>query len=356
MIARLAFTAIFFVGFEALLFHTSIYPSLLAPESTTGKMEIRLRDEQRRAKKDHNQILGIGDSRMALVPRIANETSSETGYTYASISLGGIMPRCWYYALRTADPTAHAYTAIVMSTNDYNEPDNPEDVRDRESDLHYLGARLTLRDLPVFPWTYHDTGLQWIVVRDMLLKGLLYKRDFQVFLVNPVARIHDIREWDKNSVEWLNNFAAPEQSLDGLEIDWRHRTARFPDRFTPELRQNIIDSLLHAPYPQNGVFTEYLVESYARVLNYYRGSGTKLIFLRVPRAPVPLPDEPPKLNSAVRRLAREPNVVLLDEHLFDSLERPEFFHDAWHLNRVGLDRFSRILAVEIRKVLGPPKS
>ena len=33
------------------------------------------------------------------------------------------------------------------------------------------------------------------------------------------------------------------------------------------------------------------------MIDYYRGSGTKLIFLRVPRAPVSPPDAPPKLDE-----------------------------------------------------------
>jgi hypothetical protein len=316
---------------------------------------MRLRNELARPKKDHNQILTIGDSRMALVPRIANAMTSETGYTYGDISLGGSMPRCWYYALRAADPAAHGYRAVVMNSNDYDEPDSLEDVRDRQSDLHYLAAELRLSDLSVFPWTYHEPGLRWLAARDMLLKGLLYKPDFLAFLANPFSRIEHVRRSDRESADWMYEYQETEDSLAGLEIDWQHRTARFPDRFTGEQRQSLTDALLHEPFPQNGRYTEYLQDCYARVLNDYRGSGTKLIFLRVPRAPVSPPDRPLKLNSAVRRLRFEPDVVLLDEHLFEGLERPEFFRDPWHLNRAGMDRFSRILAVELRKALGPPK-
>lgn len=356
VLARLAATAIFFASFEAFIFHTRLYPSILEPDSTTGRFETRIRNELKRPKNDPNQILVIGDSRMALLPRVANEMVSETAYTYGNISLGGITPRCWYYALRAADPTARGYKAVLMSSNDYNEPDTPEDVSDRETDVHYLAARLTLGDLGGFPWTYHSYSLKWLAARDMLLKGMLYKRDFTAFLANPKARLASVRQSNDHSAEWLYAFPGNDVSLAGLEIDWQHRTARFPDRFTPEQRQAITEAHLHAPFEQTGLYTKYLSYCYGRVLNYYRGSGTKLIFLRVPRAPVSPPDQPPKPDSAVRRLAAEPNVVLLDEHLFDTLERPEFFQDAWHLNRAGLEKFSKMLALEIRKTLGPPQS
>jgi lysophospholipase L1-like esterase len=60
-----------------------------------------------------------------------------------------------------------------------------------------------------------------------------------------------------------------------------------------------------------------------------------------------------KKSSSIRELASRPGVVLLDEHTFDSLEHPELFKDAFHLNDDGCARFSAILAREVSKALGP---
>jgi hypothetical protein len=90
-------------------------------------------------------------------------------------------------------------------------------------------------------------------------------------------------------------------------------------------------------------------ESFPRV-------GNEIFFPRVPRAPVSPPPHPPKPDTAIRRLAARPDVVVLDEHLFDSLERPELFVDGFHLNRTGMERFSRILATAVSQHLGPPKA
>ena len=43
---------------------------------------------------------------MALLPRVVNEEKPGTGYTFATIGLGGTTPRIWYYALRAVDPDA----------------------------------------------------------------------------------------------------------------------------------------------------------------------------------------------------------------------------------------------------------
>ena len=98
---------------------------------------------------------------MSLLPRVVNQENPGTGYTFASIALGGTTPRIWYYALRAVDPSARNYAAIVIPTDDYNEPDRYDYQSERETDLHYLIARLRLRDLAEFPWTYRSKKLQW---------------------------------------------------------------------------------------------------------------------------------------------------------------------------------------------------
>ncbi len=147
---RLLATLLFFVGIEGLLFHSGIYAALIQPDSGAGWVESLLRNELRRAKPDRNQVLAVGHSRMALLPRVANEMKAETGYTFGTIALGGTSPRGWYYELRAVDPTARAYAAIVIPSDDYDEPDGEEDLADRETDPYYLVNRLQLRDLRRF--------------------------------------------------------------------------------------------------------------------------------------------------------------------------------------------------------------
>ena len=57
-----------------------------------------------------------------------------------------------------------------------------------------------------------------------------------------------------------------------------------------------------------------------------------------------------------REFAARPNVLLCDEHAFESLEHPELFKDAFHLNREGSTQFSKLLVEELRRVLGPPRN
>ncbi len=310
----------------------------------------------RRAKPDRNQVLAVGHSRMALLPRVANEMKAQTGYTFATIALGGTSPRGWYYELRAVDPAARAYAAIVIPSEDYDEPDEREDLADRETDPYYLVNRLELRDLLDFPRSYRDNKLKWRAVESILLKGLIYKRDFLDFLANPAERVAQVRQFRQGSADWVYDYKGEPANLTGLTIDWNRKAAHFPDQLTPSQRDLINSVLFATPPPDRRQQTKYFNYWFGRIADRYRDSGTKIIFLRVPRAPVSPPDHPPQPDSSIRRLASRPNVIVLDEHRFDELERPEFFGDPLHLNGEGMVRFSRILAIEVRNRLGPPRS
>jgi len=353
---RLLWAVLFFAGLEGLLFHSGLYALLLKPDSGAGWVESLLRNEMRRAKPDRNQVLAVGHSRMALLPRVANEMKAETGYTFGTIALGGTSPRGWYYELRAVDPSARAYAAIVIPSDDYNEPDGPEDYANRETDPYYLVARLKLRDLLDFPWSFRDNKLKWRAAESILLKGLIYKRDFLDFLANPAERLKQVRQFRQGSADWVYDYKGEPANLAGLTIDWDHKAAHFPGRLTASQR-NLINDVLFAPLPPDrGRLRAYFRYWYGRIVDRYRDSGTKIIFLRVPRAPVSPPGQPPKPDSSIRQLASRPNVIVLDEHRFDELERPELFGDPLHLNGAGMVKFSRILATEVRNRLGPPGS
>ena len=103
-----------FAAIEGAVFHTGLYPWILNPDASTGDLETILRDERERPK-DGPQVLGIGDSRMLLLPRISNQHTPETGYTFGTIATAGASPRSWYYMLRDTDPTARLYRAIVIA-------------------------------------------------------------------------------------------------------------------------------------------------------------------------------------------------------------------------------------------------
>jgi lysophospholipase L1-like esterase len=164
-----------------------------------------------------------------------------------------------------------------------------------------------------------------------------------------------VRLFRQGSADWVYDYKGEPADLTGLTIDWGRKVAQFPARLTSSQR-DLINKTLFTPRPPDlGHQREYFRYWFGRIVDRYRDSGTKIIFLRVPRAPDSPPDHPPSRDSSIRQLASRPNVIVLDEHLFDTLERPEFFGDPLHLNGEGMVRFSRILATELRHRLGSPR-
>ena len=103
---------------------------------------------------------------------------------------------------------------------------------------------------------------------------------------------------------------------------------------------------------QTGRYANFRRLWYGRILDRYQGSRTKIIFIRLARGPVVRPGSlVRKRSSSIREFAYQPNVFLANEHAFDSLESPELFKDAVHLNREGCARFSGLLVEEIGRIL-----
>jgi hypothetical protein len=345
-----------FAALEGLIFHSGIYAYFLNPASTTGNLETVLENELRRPRDNANQVVGIGDSRMALVPRVANGLRAETGYSFATVAVAGTTPRVWYYILRYVDPHADRYSAIVFGMNSYDDPGLLEDRANRDYDNRFVFARLGLADLRDYAGSFPEWQSRWLAARFIIFRASAYNLDFQDFLLNPAYRIRYIRDSHENSHHWMYDYAAPTKSMEGVSIDWKTRTMTVPPGRTPEQKHEYEVWLMDPIHPDQGRESAYLHYWLSRIYERYRGSRTRLVFLRLPRGPLVRPDQPPvNPRSSVRELSAMPEVTLLDEHFFDFLERPDLFQDQMHLNRNGLEQFSQTLAREMRRLLGPPR-
>jgi hypothetical protein len=336
-----------FFAVEFAIFHTGAYIQLLRHDSSTGFVETYIRNELHRARQNPRQILAIGDSRMGFLPRYANEM--KTGYEFASIALGGATPRDWFYMLRGADPAANRYSAVIIALEDYEDSDGVEEFATRATDLYYAIGQLKYSDIPEFSRSFPTAALQWTAARGIALKGLVYKRDFQEFLLHPLERMEMVSLVRRDSFTWFYNYTGPNQSLEGVAVDWTNRTVTVPPGFTEAQRKAYQTRFLDPPPPNTGKHSAYLHHWLGRIYEHYRGSNTRLLFIHLPRGPFVRPDQPAmNPHSSVREMQ---DVILVPEHLFDSLERPGLYLDQLHLNGPGAAEFSRILAKEVSRTL-----
>src|SRR5271169_488936 len=108
--------------------------------------------------------------------------------------------------LRSVDPTARRYAAIVIGMNDYEDAEEWANHADYITDLRYLIARLHWSDLVEFSNSFRDPVLKWQAARGILLKGLVYQTDVQDFLRNPGARLRFVKQADRDSKDWYYDF------------------------------------------------------------------------------------------------------------------------------------------------------
>jgi hypothetical protein len=344
-------------GLDAALFRSNLYPSLIEPDSSTGMFEMTLRREvQKQSESGDNLIVTLGDSRFNYAPRLANELTPQSGYVFRSADVPGSDPRTWYYMLRDLDSTASRYRAIVFGVDNFYDEDgwsdNPDDIRD----LHYTIARLRLSDIFYFAGSFPTWPHRWEAFRGATLKGFVLQRDVQAFLSNPAKRIEVVEMNRRGYEEWTYNYVEEDRSLKGLAIDWPTFKVTYPPG-AEDIHRDVIEHCVTYPVaPQTGRLRDFRRKWFGKILDRYAGSKTKLIFVRLARGPIARPDNLlQKDSSSIREFGARPNVVLSDEHAFDSLERPELFKDGLHLNREGCARFSSLLVKEISSILGPPQ-
>lgn len=349
--ARLGLALLLFFALDALAFRTGWYASILEPNSTAGFLETYLNIEEQRPTGRYRQVLTVGDSRMGLKTRVANLLTGNTGCAFGTISVPGTTPRCWYYMLRDVDPDCNRYTAILVPLDSYGDG-SWENQADRELDINYLTPLLRLGDLPGFVLSYPSWTNRAHAAAAILCKGLAYQHDFQAFLERPRTRLEYVRLQEEHAREWYYNAVWERHSLAGMSVDWNAKTVALPGWLEPEKRREIEHVLLDDPPPNSAESARYRRRWLGAILDRYRGSRTRFIFLRLPRGPVVRPETPPPdPSSTVREFAAAGRIILLPEHTFDSLERPELFGDALHVNEEGGYQFSMMLAGEVGRLL-----
>jgi hypothetical protein len=354
VLTRVVLAVAIFCLFEAWIFHSSFYADLLKPGSAAGSVRTTLQVEQHRQVRDRNQVLGVGDSRMPLWPRLTDGLRGETGYTFANIATPGTYPRDWYYMLREVDPDRNRYSAILIPMYEY-EDDDWGDQSGEEVDIHYLAPLLRLSDMFEFSMSFPTWKLRKRAMRAILLRGLTYKQDFRDLLEHQDERMRELKWTRENLAQARYDYRGPERNDVGLKVDWAaQKITNYPPGRTPAERAEFDMILLRPVGPNTGQRAAYRRLWFGRIAHYYSGTRTRLVFFRVPRGPFVRPYPTNATTSVVREMAARGDAILLDQDLLDELEHPEFFMDAVHLNAAGCERFNPILARAAARVLGPP--
>lgn len=315
-------------AFDAALFRTGLYARIAEPDSSTGMFELTLDREQRRPLTAAHEVLILGDSRMAegFSALLATQTiDAPATWHFSSAAVPGMTQRCWYYLIRDLDPHATRYQTIVLPMDDYADLDGPEDIADREADLHWLINRLRWTDTWDFANSFPDPAIRARVLRGSLLKGTIYQQDVVHYLEHTHARAMKVDFWRNIFLPNLDQYTGRPETIAPLPAP---PTSTLP--------------------PQEGRIRRYRQQWLTRVLDHYRHQpSTEFLFFRVPGAPYLTPEPPTPPGAFIQQIQSRPNVRVLDAHTFDSLQQSDNFFDATHLNARGRRLFTTQLARDV---------
>jgi len=338
---------------DAIVFRSGLYFRVADPESSAGYYEREIRTERQRRTDGRKQILIVGDSRAkAIRPHLAEEWAKPKEIDFANAAVDGSTPRAWFYLLRDLDPGMERYQAIVFGVDDFDDNDGVGPVESTQ-EVEMAVSSLGWRDLFDFPFTFQNKTFRRDAFLQCLLKGSAYKRDFQELLSHPVARWKRAAESRRKYAWFKGHYVGADWSLDGLEVDWASRKVKMPDVADVNTREEFRKRVENPIGEEMGWKAANRREWLTRIVRRYGRSSTLLVFMRLPSSPVPTPAElrAVPLRGMLRDLASRPNILLLDEHLMDALERPEYFYDFLHLNARGATAATKIFVEQLPPIL-----
>ena len=347
-----ALTLFCFLATEGIIFHSGVYSHFLEPDSSAGVLEGQMTWLGDTAAGAKPEIFLVGDSRVAegFSARAAVESAGGR-YDFWNLGVPGTSPRVWYYIVRDALRSHRAPAAIVVGLDHYSDVDGIEKPQSRVSDISFLTGRLTLGDCYDFAASMEVPEFWSPPLAGCLFRGLPLRADVHEFLLHPWARIRRARDFRLHGHGYIDGYGGKLDVLTGLSVDLAKRSFYFPPELKNWQKESITNSLRFDVAVQTGDVTRYRRQWLGRLAGLLVGSRTRLIFVEMPRGPLPFPEatEPARfVNQAVTQRG----VSALPADLFHDLERPDLFADGLHLNVTGRNLFSTRLGQRLAAELG----
>lgn len=336
---------------EGALFHSGWYNKYIEPDSSAGQVEYHLFWLRRTPAPKVPDVLVVGDSRIAEgFSSLTAQSAIGNKLHFTNFGMPGSYPRVWYYTIRDADPQRNRFAAIVLALGQYSDQDREAPPQRVISDLSYLAGRLRLSDCGEFARSYEDYEAGRQALTGCILRGVVLRPDILSFLGNIRKRLAHAKDWRNNGDGYIAGYGGKPEDVIGLSADWTARTVHYPPGLDETRTGSIKYTVMPEPSPQTGDETRYRTQWLGGIVDLYKNSATRIVFMELPRAPLPVPEAatPPRFIDAV---SRRPQVAVLPEGTFRDLERPDVFADGMHLNHVGRPIFSQRLAERVSAIL-----
>ncbi len=333
-----------FICVDGVVFHTSLYTAILAPDSYAGRMAAITRAERDRVSSGLKEVLVLGDSRMAegFSPAVADKLSSLDGFKFVNLTEPASAVNIWDYMLREVDPTRRRYSAIVVPYGIGFEPNSADPLR-----VSMAAPLLRYGDCFNFASAFQRWSGRFRAFTACILRGSAFQSDVVNFLAHPIERIRSVQREPKR-LQARDIYKGRDYDIAGTSYDPKTGQVTFPPRLSEAQRDAIRGSLVKPSQSETQDFLRMQRDGIQRILNRYSASSTEIVLTPVPRGPFAgLPGASMTFHAAFPTITTQRAVFSLPEQTFDFLEKPEYYFDGYHLNSKGRQRFTETLVTEL---------
>jgi hypothetical protein len=338
------------LALDCAIFHSPLYSQWVKPHSYAGALVQRCSLAQAKEKPDARLVALVGDSRIreGFSAKLFDQMAAEKSLPDRALNLGvsGSTLRVWYYLLKHVDPHCRAFDTIVVALPSFWDEDYSPDLSNNKLDLQIALPILQMTDVPVFLTSFEDYNARIEVLLGSLFKMYGYRRDLRNFLAHPKDRIVEVDDSNKYWEQRDYDYNGDNNSLAGLKVV-NDRVVNVPT-FLEQAKLDRLKMVIF-PGPPHPDFRKWHYLRYwtDRLVERYRNSPTKIVILCIPNNPVPVQRTRPQIHTTVAFLSKKPNVRVLPIAKFSSLNKPEYFYDDIHLNRIGRQKFTQMLSTEL---------
>lgn len=360
-LALVVLTLVVFLVLDNGIFRSGLYANIESTKSVAGHFSAVAGWCLNAKPSPKRDVLVLGHSKVeaALSPRQFDEENPDSHLRLVMGSSGGTEEKMWFYFLKHVDPNRSRYAAIVIPLDTYITPPSGTDCDNLIADAQFLTPMLHPRDWSDFANSYTNPSVRQKVLLGMAASSHLYAVDLQDFILHPVERFRDVEFAKQSGPSYLYNWGGYAGNLDNLVLDFDAlkivRAPKHLDAFRrgeTEYRMKPLpaDKVVGWTYRYHAFRKQWLT----RIVDYYAGSATKVVFVQVPRWPFDMPVLKPIPNapSVLEFIKPSANVVVIDEHEFDDLESPHYFYDVLHVNALARHEFTARFASKLRSALG----
>lgn len=333
-----------FICVDAIIFHSGLYVSILAPNSYAGRVAEITETEKERAASVLKEVLVLGDSRIAegFSATLANELGSPAGLKFVSLAEPAASANTWYYMLREVDPTTRRYWAIVIPYGLGYEPKSADPLR-----ISMTAPLLRYGDCFNFASGFQRWSGRFRAFTACILRGSAYQDDVVDLLEHPVARIRSVQQ-ERTRMHSRALYKGRDYDLVGTTYDVSTGQVTFAAKLTEAQRLAFRKSLIQPSQSDTEYSLKLQRDWIPRIMNRYSNSPTAIVLTPVPRGPfVELPGFSRGYDSVLPSSVIQRTTFSLPGHTFDFLEKPEYYFDAFHLNATGRRRFTERLVSEL---------